>query len=63
MESLYDLYVAARQGQTSAVAEIIERFEPLMKKVSRKNGILDKDCYQECVVASIASIEKFELRE
>ena len=33
MESLYDLYVAARQGQTSAVAEIIERFEPLMKKV------------------------------
>lgn len=62
MESLYQLFIAAKNGETSAVAKIIQRFDPLIRKVSRKNGVFDEDCYQECVTALITSIEKFEIR-
>ncbi|HFD1634320.1 TPA: helix-turn-helix domain-containing protein [Enterococcus faecium] len=63
MESLYQLFVTAKKGDTRAVGKIVKRFEPLVIKKATEKGYFDEDCYQECMEALIASIKKFVLRD
>uniref|UniRef100_UPI00403F59B5 helix-turn-helix domain-containing protein n=1 Tax=Candidatus Enterococcus willemsii TaxID=1857215 RepID=UPI00403F59B5 len=63
MESLYYLFVAAKEGDTRAVGKIAKRFEPLVIKKATEKGYFDEDCYQECMEALIISIDRFVILE
>lgn len=61
--SIQKVYLAAKLGEEHALEKFVNRFHPLMVKVSTRNGYFDEDCYQECAVAVILAVEKFEPRE
>jgi len=63
MESLYYLFVTAKEGDARSVGKIAKRFEPLVIKKTTEKGYFDEDCYQECMEALIISIDKFIIRE
>ncbi|WP_137664669.1 helix-turn-helix domain-containing protein [Enterococcus hulanensis] len=60
--SLKKLYLDSLCGDRGALEILIMRFHPLLVKVSFRYGYFDEDCYQECVIAMIKSIEKFSIR-
>lgn len=60
--SLQKLYLDCQGGDTVALEILVFRFQPLLVKVSVKYGAFDEDCYQECVIAVIKSIDKFQVR-
>jgi len=62
MSSLKNVVCRAKNGDSEAIGIVIERFKPLIIKKSYRYGHLDEDCYQECVIAIIKSIGKFEIR-
>lgn len=53
--------IKAKNGDSEAIEEIIEKFKPLIIKKSIIYGHFDEDCYQECVLSVIKSIKKFEV--
>lgn len=62
MKSLSQLFIQAKNGDEQAVEELILRFHPLMNKMAWKSGEYDEDCYQECMLAFVIAIGKFEIR-
>ena len=60
--SLKKLYLDCRSGDMLALEILVLRFHPLLIKVSIKYGTFDEDCYQECAMAVIKSINKFQIR-
>ncbi|MBO0422314.1 helix-turn-helix domain-containing protein [Enterococcus plantarum] len=62
MKSLSQLFIQAKNGSEQAVEELILRFYPLMNKMAWKSGEYDEDCYQECMLAFVIAIGKFEIR-
>lgn len=61
MSSLKNIMIKAKNGDSEAIEEIIEKFKPLIIKKSIIYGYFDEDCYQECVLSIIKSIKKFEV--
>ncbi|MBO0467998.1 helix-turn-helix domain-containing protein [Enterococcus plantarum] len=62
MKSLSQLFIQAKNGSEQAIEELILRFQPLMHKMAWKSGEYDEDCYQECMLAFVIAIGKFEIR-
>ncbi|MDT1956983.1 helix-turn-helix domain-containing protein [Carnobacterium divergens] len=60
--SIKQLYLACRSKDEVALEMLIVQFHPLMMKVSLRYGYFDEDCYQECAIAMIKSIDKFSIR-
>lgn len=60
--SIRKIYFAARLGDGYALESLVVRFHPLMVKMSTKQGYFDEDCYQECAIAVILAVQKFEIR-
>lgn len=60
--SLKKLCLDCQSGDTFALEILVLRFHPLLIKVSIKYGTFDEDCYQECAIAVIKSISKFQIR-
>lgn len=60
--SIKQLYLACRNKDEAALEMLIVQFHPLMMKVSLRYGYFDEDCYQECAIAMIKSIDKFSIR-
>lgn len=60
--SIMQLYLDSRNNDEVALEMLILQFHPLMMKVSLRHGYFDEDCYQECAIAMIKSIEKFSIR-
>ncbi|ELY8226741.1 helix-turn-helix domain-containing protein [Enterococcus faecalis] len=60
--SILQLYLGCRSKDEVALEMLILRFHPLLMKVSLRYGYFDEDCYQECAIAMIKSIEKFSIR-
>ncbi|WP_195478108.1 MULTISPECIES: helix-turn-helix domain-containing protein [Enterococcus] len=56
------LYLAARSGDEQAFEKLIIKFHPLIVKMSTRQGYFDEDCYQECTIALLQAIHRFELR-
>ncbi|MBO0447277.1 helix-turn-helix domain-containing protein [Enterococcus ureilyticus] len=62
MRSLSQLFIQAKNGSEQAVEELILRFHPLMNKMAWKSGEFDEACYQDCMLAFVIAIGKFEIR-
>lgn len=62
MKNLTTLFVEAKSGNVEAKELLLLRFEPLIRKGSWRMGRFDEDCYQECVIAFLLAIDKFEIR-
>ncbi|MGG5343960.1 helix-turn-helix domain-containing protein [Enterococcus sp. AZ192] len=62
MKSLSQLFIQAKNGSEQAIEELILRFQPLINKMAWKSGEYDEDCYQECMLAFVIAIGKFEIR-
>lgn len=62
MSNLVEL-VALVQEKDDEVAflEIVDRFQPLLIKVSCRNGMFDEDCYQECLISIFLALKKIEI--
>lgn len=60
--SLKKLFLDCRNNDTLALEQLLLQFHPLMVKVSLRYGYFDEDCYQECALAMIKSIDKFSIR-
>jgi DNA-directed RNA polymerase specialized sigma subunit len=62
MKSLRQLFSQTKNGNKQALEEMILRFHPLINKMAWMSGEYDEDCYQECVLAFVIAIGKFEIR-
>jgi hypothetical protein len=63
MENLKEIFLLAKLNNQQAIETLITRFSPLMHKMAWKTGNYDEDCFQECAVAFLISIAKFEIRK
>ncbi|MBU5445530.1 MULTISPECIES: helix-turn-helix domain-containing protein [Paenibacillaceae] len=61
MREIMELIHLAQQGDRQAVAELIERYEPLINKYSRYHGVINEDCRQQLVIEFILAIRRFDL--
>ncbi|EOL42969.1 hypothetical protein RV11_GL003212 [Enterococcus phoeniculicola] len=59
MDSIENLFIQAKNGNNESKMKLIERFNPLLWKYASNRGRYDEDCYQECVLAMLISIDKF----
>ncbi|BDH63988.1 helix-turn-helix domain-containing protein [Enterococcus faecalis] len=59
--SLKKLFLDCHNSEL-ALEKLLLQFHPLMVKVSLRHGYFDEDCYQECALAMIKSIDKFSIR-
>ncbi|EKZ0192914.1 TPA: helix-turn-helix domain-containing protein [Enterococcus faecalis] len=60
--SLKKLFLDCQNNDALALELLLIQFHPLMVKVSLRYGYFDEDCYQECALAMIKSIDKFSIR-
>ncbi|APQ59182.1 helix-turn-helix domain-containing protein [Paenibacillus polymyxa] len=61
MNSIYSLLHLAQSGDKQAEAALITRYEPVINKLARKNGIIDEDCKQQMTIAFILAARRFDL--
>ncbi|RRJ67251.1 helix-turn-helix domain-containing protein [Paenibacillus oralis] len=61
MHEVIDLIQLAQNGDRQAVAELIQRYEPLINKYSRKDGKLNEDCKQQLILEFILAVRRFDL--
>lgn len=61
MNSICSKIYSAQNGNTEAVESLIFRYEPVINKFSRLNGIVDEDCKQQLIIAFILAIHRFDL--
>ncbi|AHV98335.1 helix-turn-helix domain-containing protein [Paenibacillus sabinae] len=61
MNEIIDLIHLAQRGDKQAEAELVKRYEPLINKYSRQNGILNEDCKQQLTIEFILAIRRFDL--
>lgn len=53
--------IKAVEGDPTAVQKIIDQYEPLINKYSKRNGIVDEDCKQHLRLAIVEKIKKFNI--
>ncbi|AIQ13853.1 helix-turn-helix domain-containing protein [Paenibacillus durus] len=61
MNSVCHLIQLAQRGDKEAEAKLIARYEPVINKYSRQNGLLDEDCKQQLMIAFILAVRRFDL--
>lgn len=57
---IYNLLVKAQQGNQEAMLELIDRFQPLLRKYARKMGY--DDAYEDCRLFFIELIQNINLK-
>ncbi|MBW4084451.1 helix-turn-helix domain-containing protein [Paenibacillus sp. S150] len=62
MSEIINLIRSAQNGNRDAEAELVARYEPLINKYSRKNGLLDEDCKQHLTIEFILAVRRFDLK-
>ncbi|MEI2394771.1 MULTISPECIES: helix-turn-helix domain-containing protein [Paenibacillus] len=58
---MIDLLKLAQNGDKHAEAELVERYQPLINKFSRQNGVFHEDCKQQLVIVFILALRRFDL--
>ncbi|GIO38519.1 MULTISPECIES: helix-turn-helix domain-containing protein [Paenibacillaceae] len=61
MRDVMELIQLAQKGDHEAEIELINRYEPLINKYARYNGIINEDCKQQMVLEFIMAIRRFDL--
>lgn len=61
MREVFELIVLSQGGDTQAEAELIQRYEGLIYKMSWHNGIFHEDCKQQLTLEFIMAIRRFDL--
>jgi len=59
--SLVELITLAQAGNSSAAETLIDRYDPLISKLSRQYGIVNEDCKQQLIMDFIIAIWHFDL--
>ena len=60
--NLVPLILLAQEGDEESMAELINTFDNLLKKLSRNNkGFIDEDCYQTLAEKFIKVVRKFDV--
>lgn len=57
---IYDLLEKAQQGDKNAMQELIDRFQPLLRKYARKLGY--DDAYEDCLLFFIELVKKMNMK-
>jgi len=60
--SFKSLCQAVKEGDEAAVNEMLNMFEPLLRKHSIIDGVFDEDCFQELRIKLLECITKFNLK-
>ncbi|MNO04323.1 Helix-turn-helix domain protein [compost metagenome] len=61
MNSVFTLLHLAQQGNKDAEATLINRYQPVINKYARVNGIIDEDCKQHLSITFILAVRRFDL--
>lgn len=61
MRNVSELIHLAQNGDRQAEVELIQRYEPLINKYSRRGGRLNEDCRQQLIMEFILAIRRFDL--
>lgn len=61
MNSIANLLSLAQNGDKEAEAALISRYNPVINKYSKKNGMIDEDCKQQLTIAFILAVRRFDL--
>lgn len=61
MKSICSQIYLAQHGNKEAEAALITRYEPVINKFAKLNGIVDEDCKQQMTIAFILAIRRFDL--
>lgn len=61
MNEFEELLRNAKQGETEAQEELWNRYQPLVRKLSRVDGRYSEDLYQELSLVFLKCIEGFNL--
>lgn len=55
------LLMQAKEGNETAVMEIVEMYKPLLVKNAIVGGVLDEDLYQELVKVLLSCIKQYRV--
>lgn len=61
MKHIAELLKEAKQGNDGSMIELIQRFDPLIIKLSSRMGKLDEDCRQHLTIEFLLAVQKFNL--
>ena len=61
MKSVYSLLCQLQDGNKDAEAQLITRYEPMIIKYSKKNGVIDEDCKQQLTLSFILAARRFDI--
>ena len=59
--SFKEILLAAKDGDTEAILELLDMYEPLLKANAIDNGNMDEDLYQELCIVLLNCIRYFEI--
>jgi len=57
-----ELFMSAKNGDSSAMEELLHMYYPLLYKESVVNGIFDEDLLQELCLLFLRCVVKFNIR-
>ncbi|EPM6849813.1 helix-turn-helix domain-containing protein [Enterococcus faecalis] len=60
--SIKQLFLNCSNNDELALETLLLKFHPLMMKMALKYGYFDEDCYQECAIAMLKSINRFSIK-
>ncbi|MGG4220575.1 helix-turn-helix domain-containing protein [Paenibacillus jamilae] len=61
MHSVCSLLHQVQNGNKEAEAQLISRYEPIINKYSKHNGIIDEDCKQQLTITFILAARRFDI--
>lgn len=61
MKHIFLLLIEAKKGNQEAATELIFSFEPLINKLSKREGVVDEDCKQHLIIEFLLAIRRFDL--
>lgn len=56
-----DILMRAKEGDTSAAAQLLLMYRPLLMRLAIVDGVLDEDLYQELCITLLRCIERFHI--
>ena len=59
--SFKEILLAAKAGDTEAILELLDMYDPLLKANAIDNGNMDEDLYQELCIVLLNCIRYFEI--
>ncbi|MNW36533.1 Helix-turn-helix domain protein [compost metagenome] len=61
MNSISGLLSLAQAGDKEAEAKLISKYNPIINKYAKRNGIIDEDCKQQLTISFILAVRRFDL--